>query len=128
MKFGKANDGHIEIEISSDLLISNFTYLVEVIIHSIYPSLNNKVCIKETIRDSTNLLPKLSFVDEINSYMLSQVDEVKEHFSLDSICKTSMNRSYQVDLLTPKVLSSLHCCGLPNHKISLKVGVPIILI
>ena len=125
----EANDVEVEINIPSDLLITDFSNLIEAIIHSTYQLLNNSSCMKNTICDSTILSPKLSFVDEINSYMLSQIDgEAKEYLSLDSVCKTSKNRSYQVDLLTLEVLNALNCSDLLNHRINLKVRVSIMLI
>ena len=50
-----------------------------------------------------------------------------EYFSSDFVCKTSLNRSYQVDLLTPEVLNGLKCLGLSNHSLKLKANVPIML-
>ena len=126
---GQPNDGEVEINILDDLLLKNYSDPIEAIILSTYPPLQGDVDIKGTLRESAILAPKLSIVDEVNSYMLSLNDkEEMEYFSLDLVCKTSLNRSYQVDLLTPEALNGLKCSSLPNHNLKLKPGVPIMLV
>ena len=82
---------------------------------------------KETLRDFVILAPKFSIIDEVNSYMFSLNDNKEtKYFSSNSICKTSLNRSYQVDFLTLEVLNSFKCSRLPNHNLKLKLGTPIV--
>ena len=129
VKLDKANDGEVDIKFPKNLLIKYYFEPIEAIIQSTYPFLLQDVNIKEMLHDYAIPMPKPSMVDEVNSYMLSMNDKDKiKHFSSDSICKTSLNSSYQVDLLTLKVLNWLKCFGLPNHSLKLKVGVPIMFI
>lgn len=52
----------------------------------------------------------------------------KEYLSSDSIDKSEINdESQSFEILTPEFLSTLRTSGLPNHKIKLKIGTPIML-
>ena len=111
------------------MLITGYSDLVKSIVESTYQSLKENQCNKEKLCHSAILTSKLSIVNEVNNYMLFQINsKEKEYLSLDSICKISFHRPYRVELLILGVLNGLQCLGLPNHKLKLKVGVPIMLI
>ena len=64
-----------------------------------------------------------------NYTQLLIIGEEKEYLSSDSIDKSEINAECEsFDILTPEFLSSLKTSGLPNHRIKLKVGTPIMLI
>ncbi|XP_076906483.1 uncharacterized protein LOC143562616 [Bidens hawaiensis] len=55
--------------------------------------------------------------------------EEKEYLSSDSICPDENVRdTLQENLYSPDVLNGLKISGMPNHKLVLKVGVPIMLL
>ncbi|GAU51758.1 hypothetical protein TSUD_415470, partial [Trifolium subterraneum] len=51
----------------------------------------------------------------------------RECLSADSVDRSEVNDVHIYDVLTPEFLGSLRCSGLPNHKIKLKIGTPIML-
>jgi ATP-dependent DNA helicase PIF1 len=53
--------------------------------------------------------------------------ESKEYYSCDSIDRSDVNDCEIFETLTPEFLNSLRTSGLPNHKITLKIGTPIML-
>jgi ATP-dependent DNA helicase PIF1 len=53
------------------------------------------------------------------------IGEEHEYLSADSLDPSELNQGNEV--LTPEFLNSLHTSGLPNHKIKLKIGSPIML-
>src|SRR4051812_4787373 len=53
--------------------------------------------------------------------------EEKEYLSYDLIDRTDTSYIEAYEVLTPEFLSKLRTSGLPNHRIKLKVGTPIML-
>ncbi|GKA77541.1 hypothetical protein Tco_0784002 [Tanacetum coccineum] len=51
-----------------------------------------------------------------------------ELYSADSICQTTNNLEEMQIIYPTELLNTLHFSGIPNHKLELKVGVPIILL
>ncbi|XP_024015912.1 ATP-dependent DNA helicase PIF1 [Eutrema salsugineum] len=75
------------------------------------------------------LTPRNETVDEINAYMLSQVPgKLKEYSSYDSIAEADTKRPDYEALYPPEYLNSMEYPGLPKHKLSLKIGVSIMLL
>ncbi|GKE00010.1 uncharacterized protein Tco_1387993 [Tanacetum coccineum] len=70
-----------------------------------------------------------TFPDDINSHVLKNVlGELHELYSADSICQTTNNLE-EIQIIYPtEFLNTLLFSGIPNHKLELKVGVPIILL
>ncbi|XP_022003615.1 uncharacterized protein LOC110901070 [Helianthus annuus] len=69
-------------------------------------------------------------VQEIKENLLASFpgDEV-EYLSSDSICQTDQGKNEaNVRLYSPDVLNGLKISGLPNHRLVLKVGVPVMLL
>jgi ATP-dependent DNA helicase PIF1 len=53
--------------------------------------------------------------------------EAHDYYSCDSIDRSDVNDCDIFETLTPQFLNSLRTSGLPNHKITLKVGTPIMI-
>ena len=81
------------------------------------------------IQDRAILGPTNEVVEELNDYINSSINGVEhEYLSSDYICKASLNVVDQ-DILYPiEFLNSLRFLGFPNHKLTLKVGLPIMLL
>ncbi|KAM0831843.1 hypothetical protein ACQ4PT_065277 [Festuca glaucescens] len=73
--------------------------------------------------------PTNSNADDINDIVLSKVPGDVTHFdSCDTICQ-SMDHVADADLLySPEFLHGIELSNFPHHKISLKIGVPIMLL
>ncbi|XP_022003820.2 uncharacterized protein LOC110901291 [Helianthus annuus] len=70
-------------------------------------------------------IPKdILIIDSINP-----IGEQKEYLSSDSICQSeNVNENMQHNVYPPDVLNGLKLSGMPNHKLVLKVGVPVMLL
>ncbi|XP_076902960.1 uncharacterized protein LOC143557876 [Bidens hawaiensis] len=81
------------------------------------------------INDSALLAPTNEDVQDINDRLLSLFPgDEKEYLSSDSICPTKdFVDLLQANLYSPDVLNSLKIFGLPNHRLVLKVGAPVML-
>ena len=125
---GDENDGEVDIEIPDDILLKEYSDPIEAIVQSTFPALERNYANCDYIKERAILAPKLNMVDKINDYILFVIlDEEKEYFSSDSICKTSPCCQSGGDFITPECLNALNCSSLPKHNLKLKIGVPIML-
>ncbi|XP_076936475.1 uncharacterized protein LOC143603607 [Bidens hawaiensis] len=112
-KLGGQNDGDATFDIPDDLLIKDTKTM------KIQISL-----VKEPYS------PTNEVVEEVNDRLLSMFPgEEKEYLSSDSICPDENVRdTLQENMYSPDVLNGLKLSRMSNHKLVLKVGVPIMLL
>ncbi|XP_021991984.1 ATP-dependent DNA helicase pif1-like [Helianthus annuus] len=124
---GSENDGEALIEIPDDLAITDLDDLIQSLIDFVYPSILENYKKSGFFSERAILAPKNEVVHEINDRLLSLFPgEEKEYLSSDSICQTEqVLDSFQQDLYSADNLNALKIAGLPNHKLVLKVGVPV---
>ncbi|XP_022030318.1 uncharacterized protein LOC110931223 [Helianthus annuus] len=129
-KVGGDNDGVATVQIPSDLLITDCLDPIESLIQFVYPSVLQRYMDRDYFSERAILTPKNEVVHEINDRLLELFPgEPTEYLSSDSICQTEqVNDSFQQELYSPDVLNGLKISGLPNHRLVLKVGVPIMLL
>ncbi|XP_058727157.1 uncharacterized protein LOC131598591 [Vicia villosa] len=127
-KLCEPNDGLVDIEIPQDLLISNFDDPIKAIVESTYPDLVHNFQDVGYLQGKAILASTIEVVDKINQYVLDMIPgEEKEYLSFDTIDRTNTSYTEAYEVLTPEFLSKLRTSGLPNHRIKLKVGTPIML-
>ncbi|XP_021995374.1 ATP-dependent DNA helicase pif1-like [Helianthus annuus] len=100
------------------------------LIEFVYPSLIENYQSSGFYQERAILAPTNEVVDEINSQLLMMFPgDSKEYLSSDSICETeNLHDGFDQSLYSPDVLNGLKISGVPNHKLVLKVGVPIMLL
>jgi hypothetical protein len=126
---GDVRDDGINIQIPEDLLIPSSSDPIASIVDCIYPSILQNMHDPEFFKDRAILTAKNVIVDEINNYVLNMIPgEERVYLSCDSPCPSNTMANRQDDILTPEFLNSINSSGLPNHKITLKVGVPVMLL
>ncbi|XP_052619873.1 uncharacterized protein LOC111878714 [Lactuca sativa] len=127
---GGSNDGDAVIRIPEDLLITQSSDPIGSLIEFVYPSLLDNLNDPKYFEERSILAPKNEVVQEINDRLLSSFPgEEKEYLSSDSICQTEfLHDQFDESLYSPDVLNGLKISGLPNHKLILKVGVPVMLL
>ena len=96
---------------------------------AIYPELQTKYTDAKYLEDRVILAPTNDVVQDINDHIIDLIDEGEEiYLSADSICKAASNIQDQELMYPVKFLNSLKFPGFPNHKLRLKVGIPIMLL
>ncbi|XP_058750081.1 uncharacterized protein LOC131623071 [Vicia villosa] len=127
-KISEPNDRLADIEIPQDLLITNYEDPVKVIVENTYPNLVNVFQDVAYLQGKAILASTIEVVDKINHYVLDLIPgKKKEYLSYDSIDRTDTSYTEAYEVLTPEFLSKLRTSGLPDHRIKLKVGTPIML-
>ncbi|XP_022008282.1 ATP-dependent DNA helicase RRM3-like [Helianthus annuus] len=126
---GGPNDGEATIEIPQDLLITDASNPIASLIDFVYPSIFENVDAHNYFSDRAILAPKNDVVHEINDRLLAMFPgEEKEYLSSNSLCPSEDVNSTQQRLYSPDVLNGLKISGLLNHRLVLKVGVPVMLL
>jgi ATP-dependent DNA helicase PIF1 len=132
LKIGESeldSEGEALIEIPYDLIIPHNTHPIHDIVNVTYPELQTKYIDAKYLEDRAILAPTNDVVQDINDYMIDLINADEEtYLSADSICKAASNIQDQ-DIMYPiEFLNSLKFPGIPNHKLRLKVGIPIMLL
>jgi len=126
---GDIFDDGINVKIPDDLLIHSSGDHIASIVECIYPCILQNMHDTEFFRDRAILTPKSVTVDEINNYIMSLIPgEEKVYLSCDSPCPSNIVANRSDDVHTPEFLNTINASCLPNHKITLKVGVPVMLL
>nr|KAJ0226239.1 hypothetical protein LSAT_V11C100049790 [Lactuca sativa] len=129
-KLGGPNDGETIIDIPNDILINDPDDPIGSLIEFVYPSILEKYSSTNYFQERAILAPKNEVVQEINDRLLKKFpgDEV-EYLSSDSLCQSEfVHDQFDANLYSPDVLNGLKVSGLPNHKLVLKIGVPVMLL
>ncbi|XP_076894180.1 uncharacterized protein LOC143546384 [Bidens hawaiensis] len=127
---GGSNDGVAMIDIPDDLLIKDSLDPISKLFDFVYPDILLNCENQHYFQDRAILAPTNEIVDEINDSLLKffPADEV-EYLSSDTICSSEyINGTVDAALYSPELLNGLRMSGLPNHKLMLKVGVPVMLL
>ncbi|KAF8077404.1 hypothetical protein N665_1040s0008 [Sinapis alba] len=99
------------------------------VVEGTYGQLDNLKPFHSYNTDRAILTPRNETVDEINAYTISQTPGVsREYLSSDSFEISDMHSQHNETLYAVEYLSTLEYPGLPSHKLTLKVGAPIMLL
>ncbi|KAL7596801.1 hypothetical protein Lser_V15G30668 [Lactuca serriola] len=124
------NDGETIIDIPDDILINDSHDPIGSLIDFVYPSILENYSNTNYFEERAILAPKNEVVQEINDRLLNKfLGDEGEYFSSDNICEFEfVHDQFDSNLYSPDVLNGLKVSGLPNHKLVLKIGVPVMLL
>ncbi|XP_076941146.1 uncharacterized protein LOC143610590 [Bidens hawaiensis] len=127
---GGNNDGEATIEIPEDLLIKDSSDPISDLIEFVYPSVLDNFNDLNFFHEREILAPKNNVFQEINERMFSIFPgDEREYLSSDCICPTEMvNENLDESLCSPDILNGIKASCFPNHRLVLKVGVPVMLL
>ncbi|XP_070004230.1 uncharacterized protein [Nicotiana sylvestris] len=128
-KIGCSIDGIEKVEIPDDLLIHNCDDPISGIVESTYSDFLRHFTDIKYLQERAILAPTLQMVESVNDYMVSlNNSQDKSYLSSDTICMSDHAFTSLEHVHTPEFLNSIKCSGIPNHSITLKVGVPVMLL
>ncbi|XP_065637598.1 uncharacterized protein LOC112016756 [Quercus suber] len=115
--------------IPSDLLIDVGDDPIQSIVTATYPNLHSNYADGKYLEERSILAPTNDVVNEINDYIIDLLASNEEtYLSADSICKASRYIQNEDVLYPVEFLNSLKFPGIPNHRLCLKVGLPVMLL
>ncbi|XP_075099153.1 uncharacterized protein LOC142176018 [Nicotiana tabacum] len=126
---GTSVDGNEKVQIPDDLLIKQFVDPTSAIVESTYPNFNSRCNDIGYLQQRAILTPTLDMVESINEYMISlNESSEKSYLSSDTIYNSDNTYSALEHVHTPEFLNTIKCSGVPNHALTLKVGIPVMLL
>ncbi|PIA50768.1 hypothetical protein AQUCO_01200187v1 [Aquilegia coerulea] len=117
------------IKIPDDYLLQPKNDPMKSIVEWVYPDLENKYVDLNYLRERCILTPRNDCVEKLNSYIISTIPG-ESHIYLSADMLSPMSGGPEIQDVSPPIefLNSMIISGLPNHKIELKLGVPIMLL
>ncbi|WVZ78307.1 hypothetical protein U9M48_026043 [Paspalum notatum var. saurae] len=121
--------GPINAEIPQSLLLPLDCRNLDGLISFVYNSDSEPANITSYFCDRAILAPTNEVVSEINSTMTAQLAGTEiSYYSSDSIDDATANHSTLEALYPTEFLNTISMPGLPDHKLNVKIGVPIMLL
>ncbi|CAL9002846.1 unnamed protein product, partial [Prunus brigantina] len=117
------------IEIPQDLLIQSDIDPIQSIFLATYPDFDKKFADFAYLRERAIVTARNSTVTEINNYAIDLLPGEKHvYLSSDSLCSSSTNLENLCMMYPTEFLNQLEFNGLPEHSLTLKIGMPIMLL
>ncbi|XP_057415282.1 uncharacterized protein LOC130710142 [Lotus japonicus] len=125
---GAYNDGESMIKVPEETLIQQSSDPVCDIVQTMYPNILQNIGCAAYFQDKAILAPTLDAVDIVNKYVLSlfPVHEMT-YLSSDSIWGVHEEAGIDAGWVTTEFLNDIKCSGIPDHKLVLKMGSPVML-
>ncbi|XP_061347529.1 uncharacterized protein LOC133293029 [Gastrolobium bilobum] len=122
-------DGESIIKIPDELLIKGSEDPLSDIVDFVYPNLMDNILDPTFFKERALLTPKLSDVAMLNEHLMAVIPgEERTLLSSDKVLKQDGNSSLEDDEISPYILNTFSCSGIPDHKLTLKVKVPMMLL
>ncbi|XP_016490904.2 uncharacterized protein LOC107810620 [Nicotiana tabacum] len=126
---GTSVDGNEKVQIPDDLLIKQSVDPTSAIVESMYPNFNSRCNDIGYLQQRAFLTQTIDMVESINEYMISlNESSEKSYLSSDTICNSDSTYSALEHVHTPEFLNTIKCSGVPNHALTLKVSIPVMLL
>ena len=128
-KLGGPNEGEVEIDVPEEILIDVADDPIASIIDFTYPNFLDNIHDPAYFQEKAILAPTNEIVDTINDYMLDKFPgEEMVYLSCDNVDKSERGVVVDQSIFSPEFINGLKFSGVPNHRLALKVGVPIMLL
>ncbi|XP_061357215.1 uncharacterized protein LOC133301580 [Gastrolobium bilobum] len=122
-------DGESIITIPDELLIKGSEDPLSDIVDFVYPNLMDNILDPTFFKERALLTPKLSDVAMLNEHLMAMIPgEERTLLSSNKVLKQDDNSSLEDDEISPDILNTFSCSGIPYHKLTLKVKVPVMLL
>jgi ATP-dependent DNA helicase PIF1 len=128
-KMDQDENGEAEIEIPDELCVKDADNPLMSLVDFVYPNIVANIANNKMFQDEAILAPTLEVVQQVNDFVLDIIPgDSKDYLSCDTPCKSDEEHSIQSDWFTSEFLNDIKCSGIPNHRLTLKVGVPVMLL
>ncbi|KAM3304168.1 hypothetical protein P3S67_015200 [Capsicum chacoense] len=128
-RMGFSTNDTEKVKIPEDLPIDNCDDPISGIVESTYFSYLEHSTDMKYLQEKTILAPTLQMVESVNNYMISlSYGQEKSYLSFDTVCMSDHPFTCLRHVHAPEFLNSIKCSGIPNYSITLKVGVPVMLL
>ncbi|XP_047260430.1 uncharacterized protein LOC124893479, partial [Capsicum annuum] len=124
-----STDSTEKVKIPEDILIDNCDDPISGIVESTYFNYLEHSTDMKYLQERAIFAPTLQRVESVNDYMVSlNCGQEKSYLSSDIVCMSDHSFTSSGHVHIPEFLNSIKCSVIPNHSITLKVGVPVMLL
>ena len=128
-KLGGPNEGEVKIDVPEEILLDATDDPIASIIDFTYPNMLDNIDDPTYFQEKAILAPTNELVDTINEHLLTKFPgEEMVYLSCDSVDKSERGGAIDQSVFSPEFINGLKFSGVPNHRLALKVGVPIMLL
>ncbi|XP_074292996.1 uncharacterized protein LOC141619874 [Silene latifolia] len=125
---GGENEGEVDLELPTDLLIQDVTNPIKTLVDVTYPDLLAQLWNPEYLQQRAILAPTHEIVESVNEYVLSLIKKDERiYLSSDEVCSDDRGTS-DGDIHSTEFLNIIKCAGLPNHQLRFKVAAMVMLL
>ncbi|XP_016192424.1 uncharacterized protein LOC107633295 [Arachis ipaensis] len=118
-----------EVEITDDLLIITTDDPLSHLVYFAHSNFLQNMSDYMYFQSRIILASTLESVEKVNDFILTIFSGMeKEYLSYDTTCQVDENKDVQQELFTLEFLNDIKYSGLPNHRLTLRLGVAIMLL
>ncbi|KAL7610476.1 hypothetical protein Lser_V15G14150 [Lactuca serriola] len=126
---GGPNDGEGEVEFPEDVVVRSIGNHIHLILSTIYPSFENHLNDPSYFQDKAILVPTNEEFDATNDCILGFMkDEGKTYISSNFLFEIELPDFFEESIYSSVVLNGFKASRISNHKLTLKIGVPVMLL
>ncbi|GJW39616.1 ATP-dependent DNA helicase PIF1-like protein [Tanacetum coccineum] len=128
-ELGEENDGEREIDVPEEILIDQADDSVASIVDFTYPNILDNIHDPLYFKEKAILAPTYEVVDNINEHLLDKfLGEEMVYLSCNNVDKTERDDVIDKSIFSSEFINGLKFSDVPNHRLALKVGVPVMLL
>ncbi|XP_072063306.1 uncharacterized protein [Arachis hypogaea] len=126
---GDSSDGESVIRIPEKLLFNFESPSLHDLVLFVYPDILLHISSADYFKDKSILAPTLDVVTEVNNHVMSLLlGNERVYLSSDTLLNEDGHLESELYTMSTESLNALNCSGIPQHKLVLKIGVPVMLL
>ncbi|XP_057740395.1 uncharacterized protein LOC130957569 [Arachis stenosperma] len=126
---GDNTDGESVIRIPHNLLLNVESACLHDLVLFVYPDILLYSSSVDYFKDRSILAPTLDVVTEVNNHVMSLIPgNERVYLSSDTLISEDGHLESELYTMSTESLNALNCSGIPQHRLVLKIGVPVMLL
>ncbi|XP_025621484.1 uncharacterized protein [Arachis hypogaea] len=126
---GDSTDGKSVIRIPDNLLLDIESPCLHDLVLFVYPDILLHSSSMDYFKGRSILAPTLDVVTEVNNHVMSLMpDNERVYLSSDTLINEDGHLESELYTMSTESLYALNCSGIPQHRLVLKIGVPVMLL
>ncbi|XP_052110302.1 uncharacterized protein LOC127741590 [Arachis duranensis] len=127
--FGDSANCESVIRIPDNLLLDIESPSLHDLVLFVYPNILLRTSSVDYFKDRSILAPTLDVVTEVNNHVMSLIPgNEKVYLSSDTLLNEDGHLESELYTMSTESLNTLNCSGIPQHRLVLKIGVPVMLL
>ncbi|XP_016192070.1 uncharacterized protein LOC107632940 [Arachis ipaensis] len=127
--FGDSTDGKSVSRIPNNLLLDIESPGFHDLVLFVYPDILLRTSSVDYFKDRSILAPTLDVVTKVNNHVMSLIPgNERIYLSFDTLLNEDGHLESELYTMSTESLNALNCSVIPQHRLVLKIGVPVMLL